>query len=432
MKKRYTTIFSLLLAVVFTSGSLMAQEKNTNSKGEGPVFPEYSIYTNAKTSAYIKPIIGLAGTYEYMNPDNPQKEEDTDDKFANRMTTHAVARFGLEGNLGFGVSFKSEFQRDPGNYGTGTWEGTISMSAKENWVRYEKFGASISAGIIIDPASFDFVSAHINDMFMNDRYTKPLLLFSGANGGQGILFNYNFNKLAKVPVVLGFSYTSCNPLASSESFPFGGNVSALGDLNRIPRGATSDGNPGSSNTEMQVYTPSLMFNQTIADTVKVEFRGSYQVYKVYIDKTNDDATYLFGTNWHGALRISVLDEMISVFGNYTNRENDMYKSGDGNGGGTFDYEKLEDHTYKADTLGIGMDFNWKKKAGIGVNYFVVSRSYYEKRERYDYLNIGASYNVTSTLTFSVRRAYLVTKTNGEKDDGINDYDSWFAGMRLSI
>ena len=108
---------------------------------------------------YVKPILAIAGGVHVENliqTLNKNRES--------RMTTLALTRFGVEGKLGPYVSFRSEFERNLRAHGSGIWEGTASFSARDQYIRLQRWGATADAGIILDPASVDFISTHIADV----------------------------------------------------------------------------------------------------------------------------------------------------------------------------------------------------------------------------------------------------------------------------
>src|SRR5690242_19502221 len=84
---------------------------------------------------FIAPVLSIAGGIQLedlqVNP-NPEKES--------RVTTVALARFGAEGRLGPYVTFRSEFERNIRSHGSGIWEGTASMSVRDQVLRLQRWG----------------------------------------------------------------------------------------------------------------------------------------------------------------------------------------------------------------------------------------------------------------------------------------------------
>ncbi len=143
---------------------------------------------------YIKPILAIAGGLHVENliqTLNRNRES--------RATTVALTRFGFEGKLGEYVTFRSEFERNIRAHGSGIWEGTASLSVRDQVVRLSRWGATAEAGIILDPASVDFFSTHMADTLLADKYTRDPLLYSGFNRGQGVQAAVHLERAARGP-----------------------------------------------------------------------------------------------------------------------------------------------------------------------------------------------------------------------------------------
>jgi hypothetical protein len=95
------------------------------------------------------------------------------------------------------ATFASEFEASLGGplgYGSSVWEGQAAIAIRDQYLRYTRSGLSIAAGRIDDPASFDYVSAHLGDLLYTDQYTRDPLLYAGADRGNGLFASYELNK----------------------------------------------------------------------------------------------------------------------------------------------------------------------------------------------------------------------------------------------
>ncbi|MEM9194862.1 MAG: hypothetical protein AAGF12_37130, partial [Myxococcota bacterium] len=216
---------------------------------------------------FIKPVIQLSATMVGYFP--TAREGATDLAF--RLSTLALARFGLEGELFGFLTFRSVFERNigyslarNGPVGTGVWEGTASLQPRENYLRIEQWGLSLTGGIFRDPASVDYISDNVLDNFGMDPYVRDPLLLTGFNQGQGVMLRYGFDFVEpndagpRARLTGGLSFTGGNPLTSSLAFSFGGDASSLGSLFTAPFRALSNGLPG-SDIHMLMVSPSVSF-----------------------------------------------------------------------------------------------------------------------------------------------------------------------------
>ena len=304
-----------------------------------PARPAFTFWRDGDD--FIKPVIQLSAMLVGYLP-----HSDTTDGLAARVSTLALARFGLEGQLFGFLTFRSVFERNfgfslarNGPVGTSVWEGTASLQARENYLRLSKWGLSLTGGIFPDPASLDFISTNVLDGFGMDPYVRDPLLVSGFAQGQGVMLRYGWEWLD-----FGLSYTGGNPLTTSLAFGFGGDVSSLGTLFTAPLRALSNGIPG-SDIHLNTITPSFTFSHEIVD-----LRLAAQLYFVDVDVTTDADASLFGYNLRATAQVKLLGEMLRVNGTFAYRRNEQLaipdvtmRAGDyegfvGAGGVDFTYE----------------------------------------------------------------------------------------------
>lgn len=323
--------------------------------------------------SFIKPVIQIgASVVGYL----PQSE--TTDTLANRVSTLALARFGLEGQLFGFVTFRSVFERNlgfslsrNGPVGTSVWEGNASLQARENYVRLSQWGFALTGGIFPDPASLDFISVNTLDQFGMDPYVRDPLLVSGFGQGQGVMLRYGWEMLD-----FGVSYTAGNPLTTSLAFGFGGDVSSLGTLFTAPLRALSNGIPGS---EIQLTTVSPSFT---LHTDLVELRAAAQFYMVDPDVTTTTDANLEGYNLRASGQVNLLGNMLHVFGSFAYRHNQQIAVPDVT-------------TYANDYEGFvgagGFDFNYDRFSVGGQYYHLESKTSDTVSATNHYINVGATY-----------------------------------------
>jgi hypothetical protein len=402
--------------------------------------PRFALYYDASTGTIVKPVLGMAGGYNFEKQKNTYPGQEY--KLDSLSTTVAVIAFGLEGKVGKFADFHSEFRRDPGLYGTSVWEGTISLTAMDNYVRvhHTMYGltGSVAAGIVTDPASADYYSAHVADMFLADNYTRTTLLHSGFNRGQGIVASLNWKWFT-----IGFAASAGNPLATSTSYGFGGKVSAIGGLVQYPARAISSGNP-QGGMELVVLSPSISFEHPYVD-VKV----AWQNYRVAVDTESHNDVPLRGNLFRGSVRgkIPVLGTLIVPFFNLARRTNDMILQASS---GSPDPTQKDPDDYEATIVSGGLDWNIHGLSGIGGSYgWLTTKTGQNAKARQQFLNIGASWWFTSITSVGIRYARWMTSTeemttptdpavkpvpNGKFTfaDGLKDHDAFFITLRMVL
>ena len=369
----------------------------------------------------MKPIIGITGGFNYIARHNEYPDGHVRDMAALKTVVAAVL-FGVEGRISNWVSFHSEFRRDPGYYGTSVWEGTASLSAMDNWLRLEHWGASISAGIVSDPASLDFLSVHMTDLFLADDFSRQPILNDGFNRGQGLLAQYKWNGLT-----VGLMFSAGNPLTTSLSYGFGGAVGPNGNLFFTPLREISLGNPGLG-TDLDTLSPSLMFEHKW-----FEARANTQFYWANADTEDSKGVTLKGQLYRVGLKGKFFSNVLQVFGNFTYRRNDMFLQAS-----PIDITKLNDTgthpgPYQALVVSAGADCNFFGASGIGVNYaYIRTQAANLPIVEQHYLNIGATYWVIDNASVGVRYSKLISMTDGKSADGTPDKDAFFITLRLVI
>lgn len=301
---------------------------------------------------FISPVLSIAGGIQsenlLINP-NPEKES--------RVTTVALARFGAEGRLGPYVTFRSEFERNIRSHGSGIWEGTASMSVRDQVLRLQRWGATVEAGIILDPASVDYFSAHMGDVLLADKYTRDPLLYSGFNRGQGVQARYS-----RWGLTAGLSYTEANPLSSSASFMVGGSFGGNSRFWERPLGNFRNGQPD-DDIHFRVISPSLSYEHPW-----FEAKAMAQIFNINYQATSTQDPPLEGYNLRGGVKLKLkgmvpaLPFEVTPFFNVARVENDVVNSAAGYG------NQLLETPFDALTLSGGLDVFLFGRSGVGFNF----------------------------------------------------------------
>lgn len=323
--------------------------------------------------SFIKPVLQLASLLVGFVPTSEQADE-----LSGRVSTLALARFGLEGELFGFVTFRSVFERNlgfslarNGPVGTSVWEGTASLQARENYIRLHTGGLSFTGGIFPDPASVDFVSTNILDAFGMDPYVRDPMLVSGFSQGQGVMVRYTLDWLT-----FGLSFTGGNPLTTSLAFGFGGDVTSLGTLFSAPLRALSNGIPG-SDIQLTTLTPSL---SVATDVVDVRLAG--QFYMVDADLGSDDDESLTGFNVRVSAQLKLLDDALRIYASGAFRRNQQLAVPD---------LTARKDAYEGVLAGAGFDV-FAGRFSAGVQYYYLHSQLSEESElTTHYLNVGATW-----------------------------------------
>lgn len=393
-----------------------------------PEPPAWAHYYHAKTGSYVKPVLGIAAGFNYEHRTNIKSTTGEPLNLASLKNATAVILFGVEGRVADWATFHSEFRRDTGHWGTSVWQGTISLTAMDNFVRLEHWGASLAGGIVSDPASFDFLSMHALDMFTTDDFTLIPALYAGANRGQGLIARYTWKGLSA-----GLFYSGGGPLSTSLSYGFGGNVGPNGSLWNTPKSGIVDGEP-KGGIQMDVLAPSLMFEHKYVDV-----RANAQFYWVNTDTETGLNAPLKGKLFRAGARGKIWKDRIQPFANIAYRTNDMVLQSP-----LLDPMKLNRQGYTATVVSGGLDLNIWGLSGIGVNYAYVHRQVADAAATNDhFLNVGGTYWVTPNVSVGARYAKLITTTERMPDsspdglgwgrtDGRMDRDALFLSLRLIL
>ena len=382
------------------------QSQRLLSTTDQPVPRAFVLYEDAEFGAFIKPVLQLSASVVGYIPDRDNDE----DQLSGRTSTLLLARFGFEGQLTDWIHFRSVFERNVGYslsrngpVGTSVWEGTGSFQARENYIRLQRWGLSLTGGIVPDPASIDFIADATLDLYGMDPYVRDPLLFSGFNQGQGFLLRYS-----RWGFTAGIGVTAGNPLVSSLAFGFGGQVSSLGTLFSAPLRALANGIPG-SDIHMVVVSPSLTFESTYFD-IKV----ASQHYDVDIDLASDDDASLTGYNLRATAQVKLWQGRIRIFGTGAYRQNQQVTIPD--------VTTRADDDFTGAVAAAGAEFNYGRFSVGGQWYWLRTEATEDQALITNYGNFGALFWLWErSASVSLRWAFSDVDPEAETVSGLKTH-----------
>lgn len=408
-----------------------------------PMKPSFRIWSDGPS--FIKPVIQMSTSLVLYRPITDRSA--TID-FTERVSTLLLARIGFEGSLFEFLDFRTVFERNMGYQlsqngptGTSVWEGNASWQARENYLRLHWKGLSLTAGIAPDPATIDYISHHILDCFGMDPFVRDPLLVSGFAQGQTILLRYTPGPLlsALEGLTVGVGLTSGNPLVSSVSVGFGGEVNRLGSIFSAPRRAIDNGVPG-SDIQMTVLTPSLTYERDFG-FMGVGAKVAYQHYWVDPNITQREDVQLEGFNFRGTAQVTFLDNNLRFFGGGTFRENDNAD--------LENTEVLSDDKYQSRLASAGMDLNFGfldvpviRDLGIGGSYYREWRRLQDEYQNtgepddfvFHYINVGMTYTIYPEVLYGSFRfsRFMAESTQEATLPLIHTANNFILALRLVI
>ena len=319
--------------------------------------------------------------------------------------TVAISRLGLRGGIGSHITFASEFEASLGGplgYGSSVWEGQAAIAIWDQFVRYERDGFAFAVGRIDDPASFDYVSAHIADLLLSDQYTRDPLLYSGADRGNGLWFSYALDRGKHVTA--GLALHSTNPTGITGTLIIGGKLQPFDRPFYLAAAqvGSSQNNLPDQNLHIYFGSPSLTLHFDHLDA-----KAEVQMYSLDTEEATMDDQTIRGYNVRLGAR-TWTDTTIgkaSAFLNLSRNVNEILDP-------TTSKYRLPDlfHSY---TVSAGCDLDYDKKNGVGFEYAMVDTREPDQHTRQHYFNLGTTYWIESSLAIGVRAAVYAQQISGE-------------------
>ena len=335
-----------------------------------------------------------------------------------RHPTVAVSRFGVRGRIGEHITFASLIEASMGGalgYGASVWEGQAELSMRDQWLRYERGAGSIAVGRVVDDATFDFVSAHVGDLFYTDQYTRDPLLYSGADFGTGIR-----GTLALGPhLTAGLTFHSTNPTGLTGTVVIGGKLAPFDrpfDLAAAQVGRSQQSLPD-QNLHIYFGTPSLVYSDDVLDA-----KAAIEMYALDTQRSISNDQTIRGYNVRGDVRLKLDGGRLRPFANVARNQNEILDPMDAT-------VRLAE-TYRSYELSGGVDYDYDGKNGVGAQYAVVDATEPGQHTREQYASVGTSYWLEPELAIGVRGSIYMRQVSG--DASSTGSRSLFFTMRLVL
>jgi hypothetical protein len=326
-----------------------------------------------------------------------------DVKTQEQNPTVAVSRLGIRGGTGRYVTFASEFEASlggPMGYGSSVWEGQAAIAIRDQYVRYARDGWSIAAGRVADPASYDYVSAHVGDLLYTDLYTRDPLLYSGADRGNGLFGSY---QLTKNLTVAG-TFHSTNPTGITGTLAIGGKLQPFDRPFYLAAAQVGNSQNNLPDQNLHIYfgSPALMFKSE-----HIEAKAEVQMYSLDTQQSITDDQSIRGYNLRLGVRGHIDTQIgeLSPYANASRNKNEILDPTDSK-------YRLPD-LFRSYTFSTGVDLNIREKSGIGASYAVVDTREPAQHVREHYMNLGASYWVENGFAIGLRGSIFAQQISGE-------------------
>lgn len=370
----------------------------------GPVVPpQTGIFGDSYPR--IRPFVGIVGG---LKVDWPISGGDA--KENTRVSSIALANFGVRGAITDWASFESEFMANGGTglRGTSVFEGQAALQVRKQVIHLARDWWLVELGRIIDEASVDYFSDHVTHTFMQDTAVRDVLLYDGFNLGNGIRGTAEVLPGLRV----GFAFNGGNPTSTSSTLAVGG---SFPPFERVFFQSFASIGQGANNFpddrfHVYVFTPSLLYKNDVFET-----RGAFQQFIINTNTGVDQDKNIKGFNGRATARLHLLDNVISPFGNFAFVRNDVVLPGD--------VTQVGPDKYTGIVAGGGVDLNYQKSHGnyngVGAQFEQIQYQVGDNGvvTRLNYFNIGTTYWLSPNLSVGARLAAWSRVQKGAQLDG---------------
>lgn len=347
---------------------------------------------------WIEPYGAIAGGMRLESLNQP-----ADVERGTQNPTVAVSRLGLRGGVGEHVTYASEFEASLGGplgYGASVWEGQASLAVRDQYVKYARAGVAVAAGRIADPASFDFVSAHVADLLLTDLYTRDPLLYSGADRGNGIYAGYTI----KDKLTAGLTFHSTNPTGITGTLIIGGKLQPFDRPFFLASAAVGNNQNNLPDQNLHIYfgSPSLRLK---LDNLEVQTEA--QLYTLDTQQSIMDDQAIRGYNLRLGARAWTDTKLgrVTGFANVSRNRNEILDPVDSK-------YRLPD-LFRSYTVSGGADLDYSKKNGVGFQYAMVDTREPDQHVRLHFLNLATTYWIEESLALALRASVFAAQISGE-------------------
>ena len=351
-----------------------------------------------KSERWLEPYGAIAGGMHLESLNQPPDVETQ-----SQNPTVAVSRIGLRGGVGKYITFASAFEASLGGplgYGSSVWEGQAAVAIRDQYLRYTRAGFSLAAGRINDPASFDYVSAHMGDLLYTDKYTRDPLLYAGADRGNGLFASYDINRHFTV----AGTFHSTNPTGITGTLVIGGKLTPFDRPFYLAAAQVGNSQNNLPDQNLHIYfgSPSVMFRSEYVDA-----QAEVQMYALDTQQAVEEDQSIRGYNLRLGVRGKLETEVgrFTPFLNVSRNKNEILDPIDS-------MYRLPD-LFKSYTVTTGLDYDYRKRNGIGFMYALVGTSEPEHKTREHYFNLGTTYWIEDSVALSLRGAIFTQQLSGE-------------------
>ena len=317
--------------------------------------------------------------------------------------TVAVSRLGVRGGIGEHITYASEFEAalgGPLGYGSSVWEGQAAIAVRDQFVRYSRSGFSIAAGRIDDPASFDYVSAHVADLLLTDLYTRDPLLYSGADRGNGLWASYDINS----HITTGLTFHPTNPTGITGTLIIGGKLTPFDRPFYLAAAQVGNNQNNLPDQNLHIYfgSPSVMVHYDHFDA-----KAEIQMYSLDTQEAVMMDQPIRGYNMRLGARAwtDTAIGRLTGFANVARNKNEILDATDS----LYRLPGL----FKSYVFSGGADLDYTKHNGVGLQYALVDTVEPDHHTRQHYINLGTSYWIEDSLSIGVRAAVFAQQISGE-------------------
>jgi len=316
---------------------------------------------------------------------------------APRLSTLMVSRFGLRASLAEWIDAESEFEANAGYHGASAWEGQAALSVRNQLIRFHGARWKVELGRVTDEASADYFSQHVADFLIADSFTRDPFLYTGYNRGNGVLGTFDLTPGLR----LGLTANAGNPVSMTGSLPIGGAFTPFERFYIQPYQAVNQGPNHYPDDTFQMY---LLAPSVIWSVGPVEVKAEVQGYQVDTNTTSASDWFIYGFNARTSARAKLLDGRLQGFVNLAFDRNDVFDQATA---------RLAPDKYISFCSGIGADFNYSGKNGVGAQY---ARIQFRQGGGFitvlQYANLGTTYWLTPNVALGARLAYAVRQELG--------------------
>jgi hypothetical protein len=371
-----------------------AQETPAPQQPAGVVGPVVPPQTGVFGNSYprIRPFVGIVGGIKVDWPiSGGNSKENT------RVSSIALANFGVRGAITDWASFESEFMANGGTglRGTSVFEGQAVLQVRKQVIHLARDWWLVEVGRIIDEASVDYFSDHVTHTFMQDTAVRDVLLYSGFNLGNGVRGTAEILPGLRI----GFAFNGGNPTATSSTLAVGGTFPPFDRVFFQSFASVGQGANHFPDDRFHIYvlTPSLLYKNDV-----FEARAAFQQFFIDTNANNDESDTIKGYNARATARLHLFDNIVSPFANGALVRNDVVLESD--------VTTIGPDKYTGIVAGGGIDLNYQKSYGnyngVGVQYEQVQYKIGDDGivTRFHFINVGTTYWLSPNLSIGARVA----------------------------